>query len=270
MTKSREKPIALYWSSGGTAASNYGDSLSAFIVERIFGRQVVFARPHNADLIAIGSVLNKGLTKTWKRYITFRHASLGIWGTGTGTDFTGNVPSFVHIASVRGPLTRDSLKLAANTPMGDPALLMRELLPVKGKLQTVGIVPHISEAESPYVKRLHSELPGSVIIDLRNPDLEFVTRQIASSDLVISSSLHGLIVADSYSIPNIKTSFGTALIGGCRKFLDYGASVGRYIDYAQPTENLSLFKARASCAEKENVSERIADCLAAAKSLNLT
>ncbi|MBP1852648.1 polysaccharide pyruvyl transferase family protein [Rhizobium halophytocola] len=261
------KPIALYWSGGGTTASNYGDSLSPYIVERLSGKHVVFARPHRADLIAIGSILEKAARSPWKHYLSLRRTALGVWGTGAIRDIKGKLPNFISIASIRGPLTRDMLDLDAKMPLGDPALLLRDILPVHGKQFRLGIVPHVSDWDAPAVHHLQASVPRSIVIDLRNPDLDRITRDIASSDVIVSSSLHGLIVADSYSVPNVRITFRNRLNGGSRKFIDYGASVGRFIEEAEVSDGFDVLESKAACASRQIIDMRIADCLAAAKTL---
>jgi len=63
-------------------------------------------------------------------------------------------------------------------------------------------------------------LDGSKLIDLRD-EPHHVIEQIAQSELVISSSLHGLIVADSFRVPNLHLVVTNELLGDGFKFDDY-------------------------------------------------
>ena len=61
-------------------------------------------------------------------------------------------------------------------------------------------------------------------IDVRNgPDR--VVREIASCAAVLSTSLHGLIVADAYDIPAAWATLAPDLMGGTFKFHDYESNV---------------------------------------------
>ena len=52
--------------------------------------------------------------------------------------------------------------------------------------------------------------------------------KICSCEFIVSSSLHGLIVSDSYNVPNLWASFPKDNInGGLFKYKDYFSSVGR-------------------------------------------
>ena len=73
---------------------------------------------------------------------------------------------------------------------------------------------------------------------MRNPDAHAVVREIASCAHVISQSLHGLITADAYGIPNTWLDpmgiHGAAML----KFHDYAAGIGRAL--GTPIEPLQI------------------------------
>jgi pyruvyltransferase len=62
------------------------------------------------------------------------------------------------------------------------------------------------------------------------PKEKFVD-ELLECENVISSSLHGLIAADAYGIPNARVNVSNKLIGGDFKFKDYCYSVERELDY---------------------------------------
>ena len=70
---------------------------------------------------------------------------------------------------------------------------------------------------------------GVKIIDICAGEKEFIN-ELLEVENVISSSLHGLIMADAYGIPNARVNISNKLIGGHFKFKDYCLSVGREID----------------------------------------
>lgn len=50
--------------------------------------------------------------------------------------------------------------------------------------------------------------------------------ELCSCDCVISSSLHGLIIAEAYGIPTLWVKFSDEINGDDFKFYDYYASIG--------------------------------------------
>lgn len=78
------------------------------------------------------------------------------------------------------------------------------------------------------------------IIDPRLPIEDFVN-QLCSCEYIFSSSLHGLIIADAYNIPNKRAIFGNKLIGGDFKFNDYELSKGD-IDITGLIESFKLLR----------------------------
>src|SRR5690606_5762303 len=85
--------------------------------------------------------------------------------------------------------------------------------PEKG--DAIGFLPHGTS-----LKRMKT-LPKTIkLIDVRRPPRE-VLREIGSCRLVLSESLHGLIAADAFEIPNIWVVPNPEMIGGTFKFNDY-------------------------------------------------
>lgn len=197
--------IKLYWCRGEGRSNhqrqNFGDYLSPILVEILSGRQVHHASVDRADMMAIGSIL--GRERKARRFGLPRR--LHVWGTGTGvadTEFSNR--HYYH--AVRGRLTLGQIKGgAANVVLGDPGLLASLVLP-PGVLHRqprfrFGLIPHYADRDESIVKDLHNTLPGSRIIDVFSPVKE-VVGEISRCDFILSSSLHGLIVADALGIPN--------------------------------------------------------------------
>lgn len=68
-------------------------------------------------------------------------------------------------------------------------------------------------------------------IDIKHyKDWRQVIKEIVECEMIISSSLHGLILSDAYHIPNIWIKFSDETFDGSFKYLDYFASVKRPID----------------------------------------
>jgi pyruvyltransferase len=179
-----EVPVLHRWEPKGW--DNFGDALSQPIVERILGRKIErVTRPDQKRLLAVGSILHSA-----------RNGDV-IWGTGLMTKWFPDHITQLDVRAVRGPLTRDTL-LARGVPCpevyGDPALLLPILFPEfkPNPIRDYIIIPHASETG------LFRDDPH--FVSPRDP-WEVVVRKILESKFVISSSLHGIIVAEAYGIP---------------------------------------------------------------------
>jgi len=167
-------------------------------VEFVSGRKVEHASIRRADMIAIGSVLGREKkAKTWGF-----PRKLHIWGTGSGNPddvFSGRH----HFHAVRGSKCLNQIRGSKATPvLGDPGLLSSSLVnkPISKRIR-VGLIPHIRHRDSSLIGELLTRIPGAKVIDVYSP-VKQVLAEIASCDFVLSTSLHGLIVADSYGVPN--------------------------------------------------------------------
>lgn len=124
---------------------------------------------------------------------------------------------------VRGPLSRNRILAEGGVCpeiYGDPALLLPLLCSESKKQYDIGIVPHYVD-----LLQVQREYPGYHIISPLNPDPLEVIKEITKCRYILSSSLHGIIVAHAYDIPAAWTPFSNKLRGGDFKFKDYYLSV---------------------------------------------
>jgi pyruvyltransferase len=219
------KVIRLYWWSEiyiqKKPQENYGDLLGKYVVEKISRKKVSWVRAQKFYFrnlleplyVTIGSVLAHINTYciVWGSGINFKEESIA-----RGT-----------FLAVRGPLSRKRLlELGYECPeiYGDPALLLPLYFdPEIHKEYRLGIIPHINDLE--LVKELYKDHPSIQIIDFNTNDIEMTTKQILACEHILSSSLHGIIVAHAYGIPAVQVQFSDRIFGDGVKYHDYFLSV---------------------------------------------
>lgn len=213
--------IRLYWHRGrgksDALRQNFGDYLSPLIVEAVSGRRVAYAPIANADMIAIGTILAKEAKA--KKFLMKRR--LHVWGSGCGQD-EERFDNRHYYNAVRGreTLRRIRQPVSSNVALGDPGLLAEMLIgrPAEKKYE-IGFVPHYVDQGLPIIREILNLGRRIRLIDVFAPPLE-VLKEIASCRHVISSSLHGLVVADAFAVPNIRVRLSSGVIDEL-KFDDY-------------------------------------------------
>lgn len=205
--------VPLHWVRG----NNWGDALSPILVELLSGKKAMHVVGNHHDrYMAIGSLLDDANERT------------EVWGSGFIREKGAVVGRPRAIHAVRGPLSRSLLlKQGIDCPelYGDPALLLpRFFNPDVSKRYSVGIVPHYIDKANPWLERYRND-PQVLILDIESGVQNFV-RAVKSCEVILSSSLHGLICADSYGVPNVWIQFSDDVIGGDFKFRDYRLSIG--------------------------------------------
>lgn len=146
-----------------------------------------------------------------------------IFGAGFVSEDDTFIGENVKVKCVRGVWTLGKLMRFVNVKnvlVGDPGLLLPYYYnPKPEKKYKVGITPHIMDYE-------RSKDSNHFVIDLRMGDetiseaVERVIYQICQCESILSSSLHGLVVAKAYGIP-AEYFHSASLIGDGFKFRDF-------------------------------------------------
>lgn len=201
--------IRTYWHQDDT---NFGDTLTPWLLAR-YGHVIEWASPSDAALVGVGSVLDF-MPQDFPGFV---------WGTGLINREPHPLPS-AHVLGVRGRHTANYIG-HSSAPLGDPGLLLANLLPGRAKRHAVGVVPHKIHLDHPLIQRLAAD-PDVRIIDPRGP-VESVAAHVSSCATILSTSLHGLITADSYGIPATWANLPDVPLwgGGHFKFFDHETSV---------------------------------------------
>lgn len=201
---------------------NYGDLIGKYLVEKISGKKVCFAHPNKFSLFN----LIKPIYMTAGSILAYANLKCIVWGSGIIQKDQQVQPA--DFRAVRGPQTRNRLlELGYDVPevYGDPALLLPNYYhPVVEKRYEIGIIPHYNDYKE--VSAWYVNHPQIKVIDLMTLEVEQTTSEILECKQIISSSLHGLIVAHAYQIPAVWVEFSDKLFGDGIKFQDYYESVG--------------------------------------------
>jgi pyruvyltransferase len=147
-----------------------------------------------------------------------------------GTGFLNSTDRIIHepqkICAVRGPLTAERVtECIGDCPKmyGDPAVLFKEFYQPKiDQKYSLGIIPYWSDYRK--ISHHYADVPGVQVINIEAGATRFI-EEICSCQYIASSSLHGLIMADAYNIPNVWIKMLSGMHPDDFKFYDYYGSV---------------------------------------------
>lgn len=255
--------VAMHWYS---AKFNFGDWIGPQLVQAYTGRQPVQSdRPGVGGrvLYSVGSILHR-VTRN----------NVDVWGSGLMRPLTAkeievrSALKGVKIHAVRGKETRRELQesLGWDVPevYGDPALLLPDIIhPAEAPHGQVAVVPHYV-----HLPQLDLQGIGGRLVDVRG-DVKTVVEQLAGASAVVSSSLHGLIVAQAYGVPWVWLDVTDHQLGGKDfKFEDFFTCLDRNavsrvrISKEQlATTDLAAFAAQATLPELHIDLELLRDAL---------
>lgn len=241
----RRNGMAAYWY---RETVNFGDLLTP-VVLRHHGLTPIHAYPRKAQLVSTGSILEH-LPEEFDGFIL---------GSGfIDADSHGRFPR-ARILALRGVHTRERIQGHGNSiPLGDPGLYAVRLMGARRAPTCVlGIIPHHSNLDAPAFCAIADREFAEVRIISPVAQPANVVAQIQACDMILSSSLHGLIIADALGIPSV-WSAEVGLLGGTFKFHDYASAVGR-ANWSPVVitgdETLTELSGLASCANRDKIAE---------------
>lgn len=228
---------------------NFGDWLGPMLYEWRTGMRPRYATFRRASggpmLFTVGSILH---------HIT-RPGRAVVWGSGIMfADVEFAPPAAIH--AVRGPLTRDrchALGYDCPAVYGDPGLLAPAMLPgiPREATRRVGIVPHFVSIDEARARIGDAGATDIAFIDVREDPAQVCAR-IAACETVLSSSLHGLILAHAFARRAVWIEFPESRPKGDGvKFVDHFAAVapGYRPEAIRISDGASLARAVAASAD---------------------
>jgi succinoglycan biosynthesis protein ExoV len=207
------------------AVPNFGDDLNA-VLWRSLAPGLIDDDPRNG-FVGIGTIIGMDCDPA---------LSLHVFSSGAGNDPVDKwAARSVRYWCVRGPLTCALLNLSPETAITDGAILtpLADGFPKAGSAGSATLViPHFQTLDFPGWDEVAAQT-GFELLDPRD-DPHAVIARIASARLVLTESLHGAILADTYGIP--WRVFGTSGNFGSTKFWDWCQSLGIpfYLSYVPP------------------------------------
>lgn len=208
--------INVRWS--GPHLPNWGDILNPIIIKNMTGKAVSYTKDQTVPhYICIGSILQ------------WANSNTTVWGAGfIGSD--RRLKEQPDIRAIRGPRSRDIvLSQGYKCPevYGDPALLYpRYYKPKTGKKYRYGIIPHYIDQDNEWLEQFKGN-PDVKIINILNKNVNRFMDDVNECEIILSSSLHGIICGDSLGIPSYWIKLSDKVIGNGFKFYDYFDSVKR-------------------------------------------
>ena len=234
-----------------SALLNIGDTLGPVVVDWMLEQRGIDREKKvskTRHLATIGSIIGRG------------KCDITVWGSG----ILKNDGSQKHSAelrlkrhrtlyhrkmdfrAVRGPYTREII-LAAGYQCaqvyGDPAVLMPLIYqPRPCQRKGICLIPHhrtsiSQETGGQFTLKVSPEMAeshGIFLLDPKTSDYRAFIDALVSAELVISSSLHGIILAESYGVPTVFLNWG--MDDQPTKFHDWYRSTNRDTQSAKTIE----------------------------------
>jgi pyruvyltransferase len=180
---------------------NFGDELNPLVIAELTQQRVKWANMRDADLVAVGSVLNT--------YVS-RGSNAMILGSGVRAleGFDRGVIDPSRVLSVRGSLTAKALDVSGSEG-GDPGLLIKQIMPPsRGRRREPLVIPHFAVSNTLSGRsRIGALRSAGARVVQANESVRDIAMAVAEAPYVLTSSLHAMVFADAYGVPVQLTEF---------------------------------------------------------------
>jgi pyruvyltransferase len=202
----------------GFRLNNFGDLLGPSIVQSMLAFQDTPPTPKwpiaHRRLLTVGSILH------------FAKDGDTVWGSGINgkVSSTDIISSKLDIRALRGPLSAETLSQAGHSVTdvyGDPALLLFELgypRPVRTFKTNICLIPNINDLVEWRGHRLKMQMISPC------SSLDVIIHAISETRLLVTSSLHALIIAEMLDVP---VRLVRSIHEPPLKYMDYVLGTGR-------------------------------------------
>jgi hypothetical protein len=214
--------LKVFWYPCGRKHGNFGDMLTPMLLD-YFDVPYEWASAERAELVGIGSVCEK-IPASFKGIV---------WTSGNLSGGHRNQFAEAQVVALRGRLTQERTQCSTSDSvlLGDGGLLSNLLASPVRKRYKLGIIPHYVDHDHEILRQIANTSTEIRLIDICD-EPQSVIRRVSQCDNILSSSLHGLILADSLGIPNRWLEAFGEVIGAGFKFRDYYSVFG--IEQPQP------------------------------------
>lgn len=225
------RKLFMYW---WNTKSNIGDEASYYIVSRLFNGKIIHKKPFLTIRELARQLLKQKRIPEFREFVfPWTRVLFGVgsildyagkndivWGSGFREDSSKTACTDFRL--VRGNLTRKKIG-CPSVKIGDPVLALPSFYkPKKKQLKfPITIIPHYTEYQ--YFNNLYSSSYN--VLKIESKDVETFVDSVANSEYVLSTSLHGIIIAHAYGVPVVWIKKGY-IKSSDFKFYDYFSSVG--------------------------------------------